>query len=231
MGVFITLPATLAAEHLSRMGSFDWLCIDLQHGDLTSQDISPLISAIAHGGATALVRVPDKSHALIGWALDAGATGVVVPTIESAEDAEAAVRATRYPPRGTRSVGPFRARIRHGPGYLKEANQHVYCILMVESVGAALRIDSILEVDGIDAILVGPGDLKLSMHGMESDDPESHIRRVLSACVRRGVPCGLFIDAADSAQRWRSAGMTVLALGTDVQLLELGARHRLEPQE
>ncbi len=194
LGGWATLASPLAAEMLSRAG-FAYVCIDNQHGINDYAGTVGLLQAIDCGDATPIVRVPWNEPGIIGKMLDAGADGIIIPMVNSVAEAEAAVRACRYAPDGTRSYGPTRASLR-SPDYFVTANDHVACIPMIETVAALESLDDILAVPGIDAIYVGPADLSVSL-GLApgNNDDESvfvqALESIVAACNHHGVVPGI----------------------------------------
>src|SRR5690349_4326479 len=169
-GVWLAGPGSFQAEVLARQG-FDYVCIDLQHGMMNDVTALPMLQAIALTPAVPIVRVPMNDFASINRALDFGALGVIVPMVNSADDARAAVRACRYAPVGARSFGPSRGSLAD-PRYFEEANERVLCIPMIETREALEALPQILAVPGVDAIYVGPNDLSLTLGlGPGNDNP------------------------------------------------------------
>ena len=196
LGAWAGLPTAMSCEVMSRAG-FDYVCIDMQHGLADYSDALPMLAAIDLGTATPVVRVPWNEQGIIGRMLDAGAMGIIIPMVNSREEAEAAVRSCRYAPEGSRSFGPTRVALRDGPGYFAGANETVKCIPMVETVAALENLDDIVSTPGVDAVYVGPADLSVSLglppgnndgRGLPLTMPSSAI---VAACGRHGVVPGI----------------------------------------
>ncbi|MCY3971803.1 MAG: aldolase/citrate lyase family protein, partial [Acidobacteria bacterium] len=132
LGAWLAFPDTHSAELMSRLG-FDWATIDMQHGLVDYQRATEMLQAMTASDTTPIVRVPWNEPGIIGKMLDAGAHGIIIPMVNSRAEAEAAAAACRYPPRGKRSFGPFRAGLLYGGNYLEEANEQIYCIPMIET--------------------------------------------------------------------------------------------------
>lgn len=217
LGAWMFLREPLISEMASKAG-YDYVGIDLQHGLSGYEQLDAHLQAVCLGGATPVVRVPWNEPWMIGRALDAGALGVVVPMVNSPEEAARAVAACRYAPTGQRSVGPIGAMTRHA-GYFRSADADVMCIVMIETVQAVARIDDILSVPGIDAVYVGPADLSLTM-GLpplaDQRDPRFHeaLATVVAACERHGVTPGIHASAALAAAR-REAGFRMITVAFD----------------
>ena len=156
LGAMLTLPSAEVAEMISKCG-FDWVFIDGEHGPLTTLDCQRLLQAIA-GRCASLIRVPENTEAELKRALDIGADGIIAPRVNSAEAAAQIVGWCRYPPLGSRGVGLGRA---HGYGldfadYMETANQETMVVIQAEHIDAVENIESIVQVDGIDAVFIGP---------------------------------------------------------------------------
>ena len=162
LGGWLTIPSGFSAEIMAHAG-FDWVCVDTQHGVIDYQQMVGMLQAVSSTPVTPLVRVPWNEPGIIGKTLDAGARGVIIPMVNSVEEAEQAVRACRYAPAGARSYGPLRATYYAGSDYYEHANDDVLCIVMIETRDAVARVDEILSVPGIDAVYIGPADLSITL--------------------------------------------------------------------
>jgi len=176
------IPSPITAEAAARAG-FDYVCVDNQHGVVEYSAASAMVQGILLGGSRPVSRVPWNEPGIIGKLLDAGVEGIIVPMVNSAEEAAAVVQACRYAPVGARSFGPILAGLRNG-SYAKEANDTVATIPMVETVQALQHLDDILSVRGVDAVYVGPADLSLSL-GLPpgNNDDRSEFTEALEAIV------------------------------------------------
>jgi 4-hydroxy-2-oxoheptanedioate aldolase len=216
-GAWCTIPSTWTAELAARSGH-DWVCIDTQHGLIGYDLMLPMLQAIAAGGVPSFVRVPWNEAGTIMKALDAGAGGVIVPMVNSVEEARLAVGACRYPPDGFRSMGPTRAKVVDGDWRLP------ICAVMIETVQAVKQVDDILAVPGIDAVFVGPNDLSVSA-GLDSSYDGRHpehrrmIEAVARACQAHGVTAGIMCGTPEVAKQWQKVGFQMLALNSDTTLL------------
>lgn len=230
-GAWLTGPGTFAAEVLGSAG-FDWCCADLQHGLIARADLVGMLQAFELGGTTGLVRVPWNHPPDIMWALDAGAAGVIVPMVNDAAQAGAAVRACRFAPAGARSWGPSRAALRGGPRSPAEQDAAALCLVMIETAEAVQRLDEILAVDGVNGVFVGPNDLAVSM-GLDprgSAEHASHhaaIEHILRRCRAHGLLPGIYCSGPDRVTRYRDLGYRLLAVCSDAGLLHQGAARTL----
>ena len=222
-GGWCQVPSAFAAEIVSAAGC-DWICIDMQHGLIGDAEMRLMLQAVAIRGTPVVVRVPWNEPAAIMLALDAGADGVIVPMVNSADEAVSAVGACRYPPLGYRSWGPMRS-IMAQPGFsAQRGNAQTVCLVMIETAEAVARVDSILAVPGVDGVFVGPNDLAISHAGSNAGastaprDVEM-IELIAARCGDRGVAAGIACADGADARRWQRAGYTLLALPSDAALL------------
>ena len=226
-GGWLTLPGTVSAEIVGRAG-YDWVCIDTQHGLIGYDLMVPMLQALTAAGSASFVRVAWNEPATIMKTLDAGAEGVIVPMVNTVEQARAAVGACRYAPKGYRSWGPIRPRLLD-PSYSVESAQEVVCAVMCETVEAIGNLDRILEVPGIDAVFVGPNDLAVSMgirgssYAGENPEHRAAMERIGAACGARGITAGIMCGSPEVAQQWRGLGFRMLAIESDARLLARGA--------
>ncbi|MBX3436470.1 MAG: 2,4-dihydroxyhept-2-ene-1,7-dioic acid aldolase [Planctomycetaceae bacterium] len=230
IGTMATLPTPAAAEILAGVG-FDWLFVDGEHGPLGTGDVLGILQAV--GDRTpCIVRVPGSEEPMIKRTLDLGATGIIVPQTNTAEQVANVVRYARYAPLGARGVGLGRA---HGYGlrfqeYMDKANDEVAVIVQAEHADAVKNIDAIVAVPGIDAILLGPYDLAASLGKMGSiDDPEvtSAIDRVTAACQKVNMPLRIFGVTADAVRPYLERGYTLIVASVDTLFLGTAARSML----
>lgn len=216
LGAWMFLREPLLAEHASKTG-YDYVCIDLQHGLAGFDELPGFLQAIGAGRATAMVRVPWNEPWMIGRALDCGALGVIVPMVNTAEQAAAAVAACRFAPYGERSVGPIGAMTRY-PGYFADADR-VMCFVMIETVEALANLDAIAAVPGLAGLYVGPADLSLSL-GLRPrpDQTDERFGRalddVVAACDRNGIIPAVHASAELAAAR-RAAGFRMITVAFD----------------
>ena len=231
LGGWCSLPSALSAEIMARSG-FDWVCIDTQHGLIGSSEMVGMLQALSAAGVPGLVRVPGHEPADMMRALDAGADGVIVPLVNSASDALAAVRACKYPPLGERSWGPTRAALLRPDYGTEEANRRLLCIVQIETVAAVEAAAEILDVPGVDGLYVGPADLGIS-YGFppqmlaERMRHRSVIEEILRAGRSRGLVCGIHAEDAASAAFWVQKGFRLVNVGSDAGLLRRMATREL----
>jgi len=230
-GTLLNLPSPAVAEVLAAAG-FDWLFIDGEHGPIGAGELVAILQAVDRDLAC-LMRIPELSAGLVKRALDAGAAGIIVPQVETAAAAEAAVRLSRYAPDGERGMGLARAH-RYGFGfkdYLARANDEIVVVVQAEHVRAVENIDRIAAVAGLDAVFLGPYDLSASL-GRPGDighpDVLTAIDHVTAACRAAGVPLGCFGMDAEAVAPFVDRGYTLVCAGVDCVLLGQGASRLAE---
>jgi len=206
-GGWVTIPDVLAVRAMAAAG-LDYVVIDLQHGSATERDLPALTTAIAAAGAAPVGRVRHAHPADIGRALDLGCVGVIVPNVESAEQAAAVAGACHYPPTGYRSGG----------GVLASAEEP-FCVIMVESRAAMAELEATLAVPGVDGIYVGPRDLSYSL-GCELNPRDPVLRpaleRIWAACAAAGTPVGVHSADGATAKDYRDNGCRLVNVASDV---------------
>jgi 4-hydroxy-2-oxoheptanedioate aldolase len=225
------LPYPLVAETLARDG-FSAVTIESQHGLWDVGGILAGIAAVRQGGAAPIVRVPLGDFALVSRALDFGAEGIIAPMINTAADARAFAAAAKFPPLGERSWGPHRAMTLGGVSdqsvFLREANDHVVTLAMIETRTALQNLDAIMETPGIDGFFLGPSDLSIALSNGSTVDPLSkevdrELDRLISTAQRLKKIPGAYCHAADRAAALAKRGVKFLAVSSDLAMLRAGA--------
>jgi len=230
-GAFKQLGDPVAAEATATLG-FDWVGIDRQHGLMGHETMVAMLQGIATAGVPAVVRVSGNRPAEIGKALDAGAEGIIVPLVETAQDAARAVAACRYAPGGTRSWGAVRPSL-HVPSYDAAAGDaRAACIVLLETVRAVENVEEIAAVPGLDAVYVGPNDLALSAGlaprtTFEDARHRGYVEAILTACRERGLPAGAHVRRPEDVQEYLDLGFRLLAVHVDLPELLRGGRAAL----
>jgi 4-hydroxy-2-oxoheptanedioate aldolase len=223
VGGWATLGSPFATEILSVAG-FDYVCVDLQHGLAHQDSMAPMLIATARSGVTPLVRVPSNEVSAIGKALDVGAHGVIVPMVNSADEARAAVAACRYAPAGVRSFGPVRAGLVTGGMSLADVDAQVLCLPMIETAAALERVDEICAVPGVDGLYIGPSDLSVSVGLPPYTDPVAEelltaIASIRAAAAAHGLPVGIHTTSGRQARAYLDAGLDMVTVSTDAAIL------------
>lgn len=230
-GGWCSIPTPLGVEIMGRAG-FDWMAVDMQHGLFTAADLVGALQILNALEVETLVRVPWNTPDAIMKALDAGADGVIIPMVNTADEAEAAVQATRFPPRGMRSWGPVGPSLRR-PGYSPhEADASVRCGIQIETVEGIERLGEILAVPGIDLVYVGPSDLAISAgleptYIVQDDEHLAMVNSVVEACRTHDIATGIFSPDNVMALQWAERGLSMVTVATDIALLNVGAKRVL----
>lgn len=232
VGYWMTLDSPVLAERLAGVG-YDYLVLDAQHGELDGRaQLAGLLALDAASGSAGLVRVEANSAAAIGRALDLGAAGVIVPLINSAEDAAAAVTAARYPPFGIRSFGPLRSDLRIGV-VPAEVNANVLVLAMIETADGLADVEEITATPGLDGVYVGPSDLSLGLGAEVPGDPavaeefEAALTRIRRACQESGIIAGIHTSSGGAAAQRLAEGFTLVTVAHDVGHLVTAASEHL----
>jgi len=230
LGSWITLGHAGIAEIFARAG-FEWLVIDLEHSTISIEQAGELVRTIDLAGTAPLVRLTSNDVNQVKRLMDAGAHGIVVPNVNTAQEAKAAVTATRYAPVGRRGVGLARAQ-GYGPGfkdYLEWQKDGPVVIVQIEHQSALDHLEDIFAVPGVDGFIIGPYDLSCSMNiPGEFERPEfiAAMRHILRAGLRAGCPAGLHIVEPD-VDRLRQVideGYRFIAYSVDIRMLDVSAR-------
>jgi 4-hydroxy-2-oxoheptanedioate aldolase len=230
IGTWLSLGSLCAARFLARAG-FDWLNIDIEHSMVGMETTTAIMGAVADAGCTVLARVPSNRHDHIKRVLDNGAHGVVVPMVNSRAEAEAAVAACLYPPRGNRSVGGNQHALNFdttASEYYQRANDEILIVLQCEHIDAVHHAEEIFSVPGIDAIFVGPNDLAASMRSAAGTPPspsatQEAMQHILTTCRKFGVAAGVHTFSAQEARCRIEEGWQFIAINSDLKMLLDGA--------
>ncbi|MFM2073383.1 MAG: 2,4-dihydroxyhept-2-ene,7-dioic acid aldolase [Actinomycetota bacterium] len=222
-GLFLAMVDPVAAE-ISAGAGFDWLMVDMEHGPNDLRTVLHQLQAIAASGVPVAVRPPEGHPVIIKRLLDIGVQTLVVPMVESAEQAAALVAAMRYPPHGIRGVGTSMARAAQWnrvEGYLQSADDQLCLVCQVETPTGVAAAAEIAGVDGVDAVFVGPSDLAASMGYLgQPGHPDVHaaVSQALNAVRDAGAASGVFAATPASAGAYAAAGVTMIAVGSDIAL-------------
>lgn len=228
LGVFVMIDGGTTARMLSRLG-YDFLIFDLQHAGFDLASIEAVLAATRGTDCTPLARVHPGRLDEIEWVLDLGAHGVIVPMVNSAQQARDVTAACRYPPRGRRSVGAVRNILERGDDFMDHADDDVLCVIQIEHVDAVERIDEILDVDGIDAVLPGHVDLAMSMghrlsygssiSNVVPDEVAAAIAAVEAACRVREIPVIPVVSTVEEVRTAAAHGHHIICCNTDYHML------------
>ena len=230
------LPYPIVAETLGRDG-FPAVTLDGQHGLWDINAIVTTIAAVRQGGAAPIVRVPVADFATVSRVLDFGAEGIIAPMINTPADARALAAAAKYPPLGERSWGPHRATTLAGLAdqsvYLREANDHIVTLAMIETRTALQNLDAIVDTPGVDGLFLGPSDLSIALtEGKNLDalskEVERELDRILAAAQRAKKVPGAYCHSAERAAALAKRGVKFLAVMSDLAMLRAGAAAALK---
>jgi 2-keto-3-deoxy-L-rhamnonate aldolase RhmA len=228
VGLWLHTHSFHTARILAAQGILDWLLVDMEHTPVDLSMASMILSTIADvsgGRCTPIARVPHGTMFHIKNVLDAGAQGIIVPMVNTAQDAADVVRFARYPPEGERGGGGLAPQYGFGitnhPEYIREANREILVTIQIETQEAVENIDSILDTPGIDLVFIGPFDLHISLGlppSLWSDQPtfQAAVAKVIAACQKRNLPYGTLTPNADGANARIAQGFRFIGLGTDI---------------
>lgn len=224
VGMWISSGSSVAAEIVASAG-FDWVLVDGEHSPYSLETITTLLRAVSAYDATPMVRLPVNDTVLIKQYLDLGAQNLMIPMVDSAQEADAAVAAMHYPPRGVRGVGSALARSSRWnavPNYLTTASETLSLTVQIESAEAVKNADEILAVDGVDAVFIGPSDLAASM-GLIGQQQHPDVVDAVNATIAKAKEAGKFVGVnafnLDQAQAYMDAGVDFTLIAADVSLL------------
>jgi 4-hydroxy-2-oxoheptanedioate aldolase len=234
-GTWLSLGDLYAARVLARMG-WDWLTLDMEHQAIDWSQAAAIFGAIADAGCVPLCRVPEGCHRDIKRALDAGAWGIVAPMVNTVEQARSIVAATKYPPLGNRSVGGGMHSLNFActsGDYYACANDQLLVVLQTESPEGIANAEAIYGLPGVDAIFVGPNDLRAQMrvtNGREATDDEfeSAIGRIIAAGRKTGTPTGIHAMSTRSALERAKQGMQFIAVGSELRMMTQQAQETIQ---
>ena len=225
---WLAIGNSFSAETMAHQG-WDCLTIDLQHGVVDYPAMVGMLQAISTTPTVPVVRVPWLEPGILMKTLDAGAYGVICPMVNTREDAQRLVAYTHYAPRGTRSFGPIRALLYGGADYPQQANDEIVVFAMIETAQALENLDSILSVEGLDAIYIGPSDLSLALGCKPTFDelePKAAeaVDHILERAKAHGVVAGIHNGAPEVALARIAKGFQFVTVGSDARLMAAGAQ-------
>jgi 4-hydroxy-2-oxoheptanedioate aldolase len=231
VGTWLSLGNITAARFMARAG-FDWLTVDVEHSLVNVETTTHMLASIADAGCVPLARVPSNRHDHIKRVLDNGGYGVVVPMVTTRQEAQDAVSAVLYPPRGTRSVGGSVHALNFAAtpaDYYAKANDELLTILQCEHIEAVRNFEQVYSVPGIDAVFVGPNDLAATMRSPDGKPPTPEVFRqalsdILAAGKRIGVPVGIHTFSIEEAKSRIAEGWQFIAVNSELKFMSEGAK-------
>jgi 2-keto-3-deoxy-L-rhamnonate aldolase RhmA len=238
-GVYLMFPSALSA-HIVGSSGFDWTLIDMEHSPLTPFEATAIVQAIAvasHNKTLPVIRTPSHGVEYIKWALDSGASGIIVPMVQSKAEMMDIVRHARYPPFGQRSFGPFNAPYAdldedsNMDKYFNSTAKDIALLPMIESAQGVVNAEEIMSVPGISGVFVGPVDLRLSMglagpHGEEKEYLDS-LKKIADIGKQRQLPIGIFAANTKLLPKLKKMGFSFFLVGGDVMCLAAGLKDAL----
>lgn len=233
LGTFVNLGSSLTAEIIGLAG-YDWALIDLEHGAGDEKEVLTQIQALEHTPAVPLVRIESGNRPRFHRVLDFGAAGVMVPRVDTVEQAQEAVSCLHYPPRGIRGVAQMNRACDFGKSfaeYIKAAEEQLLCIVQIESPRAVKNAAAIAAVEGVDILFVGPVDLSYSMGivgQFEAPQFVEALKTVSAAAKSAGKAAGILLKSPQDAPRLLDMGYTFLGCSSDGGLLRGAAQSQLE---
>jgi 4-hydroxy-2-oxoheptanedioate aldolase len=230
VGTWLSLGNLTAARFMARAG-LDWLNVDCEHSMVGIESTAAIFGAVADAGCPCFARVPSNRHDHIKRVLDNGAHGVVVPMVNSRQEALDAVAACKYPPFGTRSVGGATHALNFGATaaeYYAKANDEILVVLQCEHIDSVRNADAIFSVPGIDAIFVGPNDLAASMRSPDGKPPSADATKeamahILAMCQKHGVAPGIHCATPAEARHRIEEGWRFIAVASELKMMLDGA--------
>ncbi|TKX23997.1 HpcH/HpaI aldolase-like protein 1 [Elsinoe australis] len=225
------LPGTNVSRAIARTG-FDWICVDTEHGNISDDSMHECVAAIAACGVSPIVRVAANEPWMVKRALDAGAHGIIVPLLKTAEDAKQIVSSAKFPPDGTRGFGsPFSMEKFHThekgairqTDYYQQANQALVTVIQIETKEALKNVDEIANVPGVDVLLIGPFDLGNNIgypiiDGMH-DELKNAISKIHESAKKAGKRTGIYCTSGDQAREYADRGFHMISVVTDAAAL------------
>ena len=227
IGLWSSLCSNVVAEVLAYAG-YDWIVVDTEHAPSAPLDVLSQLQALATGTAEPVVRVAWNDAVLLKRLLDIGARSLLIPFVQNAGEAKAAVAATRYPPQGIRGVSVSHRANRFGrvPGYLQNAAAEICVLVQMETRAALSQLEAIAAVDGIDGVFIGPSDLAADFGQLGNPAHPEVQAAIADACTRAravGKPIGILAPVEADARRYFEMGFTFVAIGSDVGILAAGS--------
>jgi 2-dehydro-3-deoxyglucarate aldolase len=231
-GTWVTIGSPDVTDTLKQL-PFDWFMFDTEHSYFTTEGVRNMMLSLLDSKAAPLVRVGEVDQYLIKKALDTGAYGILLPLVNSAEDAEKVISFSKYPPKGTRGTGPVRAS-GYGnnlPEYVRTANDEILVGVQIETMQALSNAEAIASTNGVDIVFVGPSDLTMSL-GLVTDRGNPRVaesmQSVVKVCLKFGKIPGTLAATPEEAKKWQKLGFRFISLGSDSKYLFQGAKNFLE---
>lgn len=225
-GMWADLGSPAAVETMCEL-DLDFILLDGEHGISSYEDVLPMMQSMNGTSAAAVVRVPSSDWVPIKRVLDMGAEGVLVPQVKTAAEVQRVVGQCRYPPVGTRGIGPYRASRYEMDfeDYFRRANDEIVCVVQIENREAIANFDAILAVPGLDGVFIGPADLSLDMGffpNIDAPEVQKVINTILAKSAKAGLPVGYYCNTGKEAREFADRGFKMVSICNDMAVL---ARH------
>ena len=226
IGLWVSMADAFCAEIVAG-ADFDWVMLDMEHAHTDLPTLVGQLQAFANVRTTALVRPPWNDAVMVKRVLDAGASGLLFPMVQSVEEAKAAVAACRYPPNGIRGVAGISRATGFGriTDYFERVDDETAILLQAETQSALAQVEAYADIDGVDGVFFGPADIAADMGLMPNtmhEDVWAAIRAAARKLIARGVPVGTLVLDAEFARQLVDEGFTFVACGTDISVLRAG---------
>ena len=230
IGTWLSLGNVTAARFMARSG-FDWLTVDIEHSLVNIETATHMLAAIADAGCVALARVPSNRHDHIKRVLDGGGHGVVVPMVNTPQEATEAVSACLYPPIGNRSVGGSVHALNWNAtpsDYFAQVNDELLVVLQCEHIDAVRNFEAVYDRPNVDVVFVGPNDLAASMRTAVGQPPQTELfqetlKEILAKCKSLGLAAGIHAASAEEAQLRITEGWQFIAISSELKMMVDGA--------
>jgi 2-dehydro-3-deoxyglucarate aldolase/4-hydroxy-2-oxoheptanedioate aldolase len=226
LGCSVSMIRSPEITRILAAAGLDWTYLDSEHGGFDLETLQDMARAANDNGLCPIIRVAELQYALVARALDCGAQGVLFPRMESPEVLAQAISWTKFPPLGVRGFGlqptHLNYEMRTMPEIIAHMNEHVMVVLQIETVTAMNRVDELLSVPGVDAVMIGPADLSISLGvpgQFEHPTMIAAIEKIRDACLRHGVAPGIHVRFAKLAKYWRDNGLTFVSCNSEVGYL------------
>jgi len=226
LGCSVSMIRSPEITRILSAAGLDWTYLDSEHGGFDLETLQDMARAANDNGLCPIIRVAELQYALVARALDCGAQGVLFPRMESPEVLAQAISWTKFPPLGVRGFGlqptHLNYEMRTMPEIIAHMNEHVMVVLQIETVTAMNRVDELLSVPGVDAVMFGPADLSISLGvpgQFEHPTMIAAIEKIRDACLRHGVAPGIHVRFAKLAKYWRDNGLTFVSCNSEIGYL------------
>ena len=231
-GSFIANPGWAGYIEILKHHGYDFVVFDTEHSPMSYENLESYIRTARLAGIQSIIRVNDHQYSLFARAMDMGCDSIMIPRVEYAEQLREMISWAKYPPAGRRGGGGYMTLFEPDKAkFLRDANEKGIIMVQIESQEGIRNLEAILEVPGVDVILVGPFDLSIDL-GVPGDTKHPKmveaIEGIIAKCQGKGVPVGIHLGSAAEAKYWSERGITVLSLASDLSALYVRAKENIE---